>query len=339
MTTIYDVATAAGVSRQTVSNVLNSPEVVRPATRERVLAVINQLGYRPHASARRLRTRTSSTLAIRIAPSGDGISGSILDTLLHSVTVHARTRGLRVLLFSAADPYDEIEQFQDLLAGSDVDAFIITGTTHEDPRLEWLLGRHVPFVSFGRPWGLPAEESQAISWVDVDGYSGIREATRSLLSSGHHEIGFLGWPSPSGTGDERRRGWRDTMTEEAGWTRADVTTLQRATTEGISGAKEAAIGLQQAHPGLDAIVCASDTLALGAILADIDVPVIGFDSTPVSVSLGFPSVAQPIDEVAHAIIEIIVRLVERGDDDPLPPEEFRQRLLLPHLIQHGQAPS
>jgi DNA-binding LacI/PurR family transcriptional regulator len=75
--TVDDVAQRAGVSRQTVSNVLNAPAVVRDATRVRVESAIAELGYRPHASARRLRTQQSSTIGVRLDPlSKNGISGS-----------------------------------------------------------------------------------------------------------------------------------------------------------------------------------------------------------------------------------------------------------------------
>ncbi|WP_235559205.1 LacI family DNA-binding transcriptional regulator, partial [Microbacterium sp. Leaf351] len=88
--TVIDVAAAAGVSRQTVSNVLNSPEIVRPETRERVERAIQELGYLPHASARRLRTRRSSTIGIRLDHlAADGISGSVLDRFLHALTEQA----------------------------------------------------------------------------------------------------------------------------------------------------------------------------------------------------------------------------------------------------------
>ena len=77
--TVDDVAAVAGVSRQTVSNVLNTPGIVRPATRERVERAIADLGYRPHAAARRLRTRRSSTIGIHLDPYAGGISGVVLD--------------------------------------------------------------------------------------------------------------------------------------------------------------------------------------------------------------------------------------------------------------------
>jgi DNA-binding LacI/PurR family transcriptional regulator len=72
--TVEDVALAAGVSRQTVSNVLNTPDIVRDETRARVLQAISDLGYRPHMAARRLRTRRSSTIGIHLDPYAGGIS-------------------------------------------------------------------------------------------------------------------------------------------------------------------------------------------------------------------------------------------------------------------------
>ena len=210
--TVSDVAVAAGVSRQTVSNVLNSPGIVRPETRERVEAAIRSLGYRPHASARRLRTQKSSTIGIRLDPlTRDGISGSVLDRFLHALTEQADALGLRVLLFTARDPEDEIEQFRRLSEAADVDAFVLTSTFHGDPRTEWLIEHGQSFVTFGRPWGIDDMADPEHLWVDVDGRAGLRAATEHLLATGRERIGFLGWPAGSGTGDDRRAGWLEAM--------------------------------------------------------------------------------------------------------------------------------
>ena len=112
--TVVDVARLAQVSRQTVSNVLNSPDIVRPETRERVQRAIGELGYRPHASARRLRAGTSSTIGIRLDPVSNGISGSILDRYLHALTEAADARGMRITLFVATDVDDEIRHYERL---------------------------------------------------------------------------------------------------------------------------------------------------------------------------------------------------------------------------------
>ena len=337
--TVLDVGRVAGVSRQTVSNVLNAPELVRPATREKVEAAIRQLGYRPHASARRLRTRKSSTLGIRLDPMTNGISGSVLDRFLHALTEKADARGLRIMLFTASDPGDEIRQFGRLHDGADVDAFILTSTFYGDPRTEWLIENDIPFVTFGRPWGIDDMNDPQHRWVDVDGWSGLREATRSLTSAGVEHVAFLGWPSPSGTGDDRRRGWRDAMREAGALTGDEIAALDIASEDGVTHGRDAVRGLLDAGVVVDAVVCASDSLALGALLAvGPDIPVIGYDNTPVASAIGLSSVEQPLDEVAEGVLQLL--LGERGSDVvgwDADSTDARHRLITPRLVTRTRA--
>lgn len=312
MPTVDDVAQVAGVSRQTVSNVLNSPSIVREPTRERVLAAIAQLGYRPHASARRLRTRKSSTVGVRIDPWRDGISGAVLDRFLHKLTEHADARGLRVMVFSAADHDDEIAHVRRLREGSDVDAFVLTATTHGDARIAWLTEQGVPFVAFGRPWD---PETQAIPhrWVDVDGRAGVDAAVRRLREQGARRIAWIGWPRGSGTGDERRAGW------EAACGLDDEQRVRYSchTTDGVTEGARCATQLLSMPEPPDAIVCASDSLALGALIASqtlgrTRVAVVGFDDTPVAAAVGLSSIEQPLDDVVAAALDLLFG--DHGDD-------------------------
>lgn len=337
--TVLDVARAAGVSRQTVSNVLNSPAVVRPATRERVESAIRALGYRPHASARRLRTQKSSTIGIRLDPMTDGISGSVLDRFLHELTAQADRQSLRVLLFTATDPVDEIRQFQRLRDGADVDAFVLTSTFYDDPRIEWLIENGESFVTFGRPWGIDDMDDPQHLWVDVDGFSGLSEATRYLLGRGMRRIGYIGWPSPSGTGDDRRRGWHETMVTEGGWQSSELEAFQVATVDSVANGAEALRALQRATGGVEGVVCASDALALGALMAGgSDVAVIGFDNTPVAAAMGIASIEQPLDHVAAGVLDLLTGVhggkVDTGGDSPADP---RHRLVTPRLIVRPSA--
>jgi len=334
--TVLDVAEAAGVSRQTVSNVLNSPALVRPATREKVEAAIQSLGYRPHASARRLRTQKSSTIGIRLDPvTTDGISGSILDRFLHALTEQADRMGLRVLLFTAAGPEDEIAQFRRLSDGADVDAFVLTSTFHGDPRTEWLIENGRPFVTFGRPWGIDDMSDPEHLWVDVDGAQGLLEATRHLLGRGARRVGYIGWPAGSGTGDDRRRGWIEAMSGAGGSGLAvdELAALEVAAEDGVTFGADAMRALEQQAGRVDAVVCASDSLALGALMATAGrIPVIGYDNTPVAASIGFSSVEQPLDEVAAGVLELLTGAhggrvhPETAVDDP------RHRLVAPRLV-------
>lgn len=318
--TITDVADAARVSRQTVSNVLNTPEIVRPDTRDRVQAAIERLGYRPHASARRLRTRVSATIGVRLDPGTDGMSGSLLDRFLHALVERADASGLRVLLYTAADEDAEIAVYQRLLEGADVDALVLTSTHHGDRRIPWLIDHDVRFVTFGRPWGAHDMTDRAHRWVDVDGFAGLAAATRSCLDRGARRIAFLGWPPGSGTGDDRRAGWRAAM-REAGIADAMLEELDIAVAEDPLDVAVGSRAVSALTPRPAAVVCASDSLALGARLAlGPEVPVVGYDNTPVARALGFASVAQPLEDVAGSVLDLLA-----SDDGP------HHRLLTPHL--------
>lgn len=301
--TVEDVAERAGVSRQTVSNVLNTPDIVRPATRERVVAAIDELGYRRHAAARRLRLRRSSTIGIRLDPYVGGISGVILDRFLHAITERASERGMRMLVYSARTREEEIARVSELWEGSEIDAAIITGTSRDDPRVRSLDQAGLPFISFGRPWGEDDIADPRHLWVDVDGAAGTRAATEHALTHGSG-VAFLGWPSGSGTGDDRERGWREAM-DAAGAPGSRLTAE-----EGVPFARACVETALADGPTPDVIVCASDSLAVGALLAvtaaGLALPVIGFDNTPTAEALGFSSVEQRPEDVATAILELLM---------------------------------
>lgn len=310
--TVDDVAARAGVSRQTVSNVLNSPGIVKPETQERVRAAIDELGYRPHASARRLRTRQSGTIAFRVdRVAANGVSGSVLDRYLHALVEHADERGLRVTLFSARDADDELAHYARLRDGADIDAVVLTATEYDDPRISWLARERIPFVAFGRPWGAERLDDPQRLWVDVDGRAGLRAATEHLVGRGLRRIGYLGWPEGSGTGDDRRAGWEEAMTAAFGLDAPALTELVTVAEEGVPTGRIAVERLLAAGTDLEALVCASDSLGLGAMMAVREAgrphfPVIGFDNTPVAKAVGLSSVDQRLDDAARATLELLL---------------------------------
>lgn len=304
--TIATVAKYAGVSRQTVSNVLNTPEVVREETRRKVYEAVEALGYRVSQAARQMRTGRSRLIATRIESTGDGINGSVLDRFLHALTESAARSGYRVLLYTAADDDAEIATYEDLLGTYKPDAFVLAGTHHRDTRTTWLTERRLPFVTFGRPWDAPDRHL----WVDVDGAAGTEDATRHLLEAGHERIGFLGWPAGSGVGDDRRQGWLRAMAAAG----QDTTGLDHACPDRVAEA-EAVVGeLLGRDPAPTALVCASDSLALGALQASRalgrPLAVTGFDDTPVARAIGLTSVSQPLEEAAARCVRLLTRLLD-----------------------------
>ena len=323
--TVVDVAAAAGVSRQTVSNAFNAPHRVSPSTLARVQQAVEQLDYHPNAYARKLRTRQSKAVGMRLEPYRGGISGVVLDRFFHAFTAGADKHGYRVLVYTAARAEEELQQIETLAAGQEVGAVILTGTFLGDPRPAELARNKIPFVAFGRPWG--HLEDATHSWVDVNGAAGVAAATEDALSvTSGLPVAFLGWPEDGGTGDNRRSGWSWAM-EQAG---LDTTGLSILSQDDAAHAQAAITDAfrQGVLDGVGAIVCASDLLAIGAQLALRELsenpPLIyGFDNTPTADALSIPSVDQQVEDVADRILELIVA----------PPTTPERTLVTPTLVR------
>jgi DNA-binding LacI/PurR family transcriptional regulator len=210
---------------------------------------------------------------------------------------------MRMLVYSARSAEEEFTSLSALWDSSEIDAAILTGTVRDDPRVPLLDGRALPFVSFGRPWGEDDIADPRHLWVDVDGASGTRAATTHALAYGSR-VAFLGWPSGSGTGDDRERGWLEAMRA------AGVDGIRLTATEDVAAARGAVEQGLDAGFDADAIVCVSDTLAVGALLAlnatGRRLPVIGFDNTPTADALGFSSVEQRPEDVADGVLTLLM---------------------------------
>jgi DNA-binding LacI/PurR family transcriptional regulator len=299
--TIATVARHANVSRQTVSNVLNAPDMVRDETRARVIAAIEKLGYRTNLAARQMRTGRSRLIGVRIDPVRNGIEAAVLDRFLHGLTETAAPAGYRIVLYTATDDDAEIATYDELLATYALDGFVLTHTHYHDARTAWLLTHDVPFTTFGRPWGAPERHS----WVDVDGAAGTATATEHLIATGHRRIAFLGWPPGSAVGDDRRSGWATTMAAHG----LDPTGLARHALDGIAEGERLTRELLAEPDPPSAVVCASDPLAIGAWRAGEQrtggLAAIGFDDTPMAQAAGLSSVRQPLADVATECIRTL----------------------------------
>ncbi len=308
--TLADVAERAGVSRQTVSNAVNNPDLLRHDTLARVLEAIDELGYVPNRAARNLRTRASHLVGMRLSPVLEGTATAVMDRFVHSLVWTSREAGYHVLLFSG-EGQDELEGYDDLLRSTAVDAFVVTDTYLGNPQATWLRERRAPFVAFGRPWADPEARHP---WVDVDGAAGTEQATRHLLDLGHTRVAWIGWRKDSFIGEDRRSGWSRALKDRG----LPTTGLASRVEDTVWSGKEAsAVLLDEARPS--AFVCASDTLAMGVLhtLAERglvpgrDVAVTGFDDSHVAqvVHPGLTSVRQPLEDVAIAVVRALEDLL------------------------------
>jgi len=318
-----------------VSNVLNAPERVAPATRARVEAVIEALNYRPNRVARSLRTRATRLLGFQVPPTAPGNLNHVLDGFIHAVTDTAAEYGFHLLVFAAAGG-DALEQYAELVGQRAVDGFVVADTVVGDPRHAWLAARNVPFVSFGRT----GREQELGPWVDVDGAAGTAEAVEHVHALGHRRVAYLGWPEGSGVGDDRLAGYH------AACERLGIVPRVIRAEQTLQQGRETAAALLAGPEPPTALICVSDTCAYGALRAVADrglrpgrdVAVVGFDDTPVA---GLPgveltSVAQPVEEAGRLAVRLL--LARLGVIDA--PESSTSCLLRPSLtVRASTAPA
>jgi DNA-binding LacI/PurR family transcriptional regulator len=305
--TIEDVARQAGVSRQTVSNVLNAPERVRPDTIATVRVAIDSLGYRANRHARNLRKRSSRVIGYCLPPL-TALGNSVLDSFLHTLAESAEANGYHLLLVTSSSKSSEVETYQELAAQSAVDGLVIAQTEYNDPRPSELRKRNIPFVSFGRTWG-----DTDHSWVDVDGRAGTRLAVEHLLRQGHRRFAWLGHAHGSVSNDERERGVRDALQQFGTDSDTTLRLINASDTD------------EQTHQRLQDLIDQPDAPTAYVTMSDLhaitvlreldqrglvpgkDVAVVGFDDSPVApfAGGGLTSVRQPVAEAARELIRLL----------------------------------
>src|SRR5580658_6411634 len=245
--TIQDVARAAGVGRQTVSNVLNGSGRVGKATKARVLEAVAALGYHPHHGARSLRSRRTRQLAyvmprVQLLP-GNYIMQQFLQAL---AAASARRSHSVVVVVPDGDPRDEMRR---LIASRSVDAFLLSNLQPHDPRVVLLAEAGIPFAGFGR---IGPELPQ--QWVDIDNHAAMLEAVEHVLARGFGRPAFVGFRSQNHWDTERVTGFR------AGRARPDaiVASSDRlaAMVYGVAGELRLRIGQDLGVTGFDGSIAA-----------------------------------------------------------------------------------
>lgn len=354
--TLRQVAAHAAVSRQTVSNAINAPHRLEPATLAKVIKAIDELRYRPNRSARSLSTGSAGLIGYCIPQRSVGYANSMMDSFLHALSAAMEAVGRHVLLFTAPPGTAGLPVYADLIAQRAVDGFVLSDTDREDPRHRWLSEREIRFVSFGRTW--PEDGAEPGSWVDVDGAGACAAIVDGLHAKGHGRIGFVGRRGRLGAAKDRRLGWREACVRHG---------LPIAGMSVACAGDTVADGERAAHHLLDrekpptAIVAISDVFALGVMRAVIDrggrpgtdVAVTGFDDTPLAsaVTPALTSVRQPVAEIAATALRLLQApepepqgvllpgsIISRASADittTLSPARRRQRVVAGHRQQAG----
>ncbi len=305
---IKDVATRAGVSVGTVSNVLNRPDMVSGRTRQRVLDAIDQLGFVRNESARQLRNGRSRTLAYVLLDPGN----PFFTDVARGAEEAARAAGLALFLCnSEEDPVREAE-YLDVLLEQRVRGVLITPVDHHAERLRLMPQLGVPVVLLDRA----ADDPTTWCSVSVDDVEGGDLAVTHLLELGHTRIGFVGGPMSIAQVVDRRRG-SERAFERAGVPLdqlVHVETTALTVSEGRR-AGERLLGLPKRRRPT-AVFCANDLLAIGLLqemmLQGVGVPdgmaIVGYDDIEFAAAAAVPltSVSQPRHELGRRACELLL---------------------------------
>jgi DNA-binding LacI/PurR family transcriptional regulator len=312
--TLKQVAARVGVSYQTVSKVLNNQAQVSRDTEKRILDAVRELGYRPNQIARNMRAKRSFMLGYSWVQTSPNQVNHILDQFLTSMLQEAEAAGYHLLPFPFREGDAHVDDYRELIDTGRVDGFVLSSVNYDDPRITFLLERKFPFVAFGR-----SNPELDFPYVDVDGIDGLCQVMHYLISRGHLRIAAIAWPENSRVGNERMRGYFESMQEAGLPVNAEWIARGEGTFEFGREAASRLIALPVSERPT-AIVTLNDTQAIGALRAaqerglDVgkDIAIIGFDDAPMSQYLFPPltTVRQPIHEAGSKCVEILIALIE-----------------------------
>ena len=307
LTSIRDVAVRAGVSVGTVSNVLNRPDAVGDATRDRVLSAIDALGFVRNESARQLRAGRSRTIGLVVLD----ISNPFFTDVARGVEEVAEAAGLAVMLCNSGDQPARESAHLDVLTEQRVQGVLITPTAELSPHLDALRARGVPVVLVDRR---PSGPDQCA--VAVDDVLGGRLAAEHLLERGHRRIAFVGGASRLPQVQERHDGVAAAVRDALGSDDALTVLSPEALT--VAGGREAAariVGIPAARRPT-AGICANDLMALGLLQGmvrhDVRVPddfaIVGYDDIDFAAAAAVPltSVRKPRHELGRRATELLL---------------------------------
>ncbi|WP_097985077.1 LacI family DNA-binding transcriptional regulator [Streptomyces sp. f150] len=317
-TTLEDVAAVAGVSRATVSRVINGATTVDPALRTVVEQAVATTGYVPNRAARSLVTRRTDSVALVVSERerrpmsepfvgrmfSDPYFGRVVSGLLEVL----RPAGIQMVVMLADDEASR-GQLLSYLRHGHVDGVVLITTHADDPLPGLLQETRMPAVLAGRP-----HKPSPLAYVEVDQHAGARLAADHLAAQGRRRIGTITGPQDMPAGQVRLTGFLEACAahgiEDVACAEGDFTHL---------GGAAAMRRLLADRPDLDGVFIASDLMALGALpvllRAGRDVPsdvaVVGFDDSSAAAACDPPltTVRQPVEEMAAEMARLLLKQI------------------------------
>ncbi|GAB3615823.1 LacI family DNA-binding transcriptional regulator [Okibacterium endophyticum] len=311
---VREVAHEAAVSVGTVSNVLNRPDKVAPATVEKVQAAITKLGFVRNDAARQLRAGRSSSLGLVVLD----VRNPFFTDVARGAEDRASADGLTILLGNSDETSARENAYLDLFEQQRVHGVLISPVAEDLPRLKRLRGHGIPVVLVDHHAG-----DRSFSSVAVDDVVGGYLATEHLADIGRRRLAFVGGPTSIRQVADRLAGARRAVEATDGMSLEVIETDSLTVLQGRAAGNEIRSRPPAERP--DAVFAANDLLALGVLQAlmmqgDVRVPrdiaLIGYDDIDFASAAVVPlsSIRQPSELIGNTAVDLLLREAEGGPD-------------------------
>jgi LacI family transcriptional regulator len=320
--TIRQIAKLAGVSRSTVSRVINDHPNVSPETRDQVLQVVAETGFHPDPIARSLSSRRAGIIGLVIPLAIQSLfEDPFFPRLMQGISQGCNNHDYTLTLFLLHSLEEESKLYARVSRRQLLDGVIVTATRGGDPLIPRLIANRIPFVMHGR------HDDPRVSFVDVDNAAGAYTAVTHLVRLGRRRIALISGPSGSLAAEDRKRGYLNALQERR------VPVDESLIIHGDFTETSSYEAVQRLLPhDPDAVFVASDSMALGALRAlhevgkrvPDEVAVVGFDDMPQAATVDPPltTIRQPIQQTGVLAVEMLIDILENGADPP-------RRIILP----------
>lgn len=330
--TLEKIGELAGVSRSTVSRVINNYPHIRPEVREKVLSVIQETGYQPNLIARSLAANESKVIGLVIPSIINAVfTDPYYPKLTQGIAQACNELGYTLTLMLFHSPEEERQNARRIINKSLLDGIIITADILDDPIVPELLETDVSFVQVGRP-----QQTEKVNYVDTENVYGGELATSHLIKLGYQRIGQIA-TAKNTAGIDRHTGYQKALASYG------IPYDESLVGYGDFSRESGYVAMKQLLPHKpEAVFVHSDTMALGAMQAireaglsiPDDIAIIGFDDLPPAL-LAEPkltTIRQPIHQTGMMAVELLLDVIKNGTQPP------KKRILPLELVIRGSCP-
>jgi LacI family transcriptional regulator len=311
--TLEDIAKKVGVSRSTVSRVINGFSSVDPSVRTKVLDTIQETGYRPNVAARSLASQRSGVIGLMLPRSVSSFfTDPFFPQLTQGVAFGCNKNDLTLSLYLLGNKEDEEKIYPRISRRGLLDGILVQSGQSDDRMIDYMATSRVPIVILGRPF-----VTEGVNYIDVDNVSAAMCATRHLIKLGRKRIAHITGARNSAVTIDRLEGYKLAL-KNAGIAIDKSLIVEGDFTEssGFAAMKQ----LLDLNP--DAVFAASDIMAVGAMNATIDgglkvpddVAFVGFDDVPLAslTTVKLTTIRQPIMQFGIKAVELLIDVINNG---------------------------